>query len=592
MVGQEGETGMSSPSMTDTIRREMGFAATATAMVAAIWLTGWLAPLNRSAGDTLLRLTHRNPPDIPVVAVVIDDRSVSAIGPLPWPRSVVAKVVATAHHNGAAAVVLDLLLADAGDAASDRLLGEALAQGPSLLAAALDPDGRWLLPGAGFGGASHAAHVHAEVGPDGVVRTIAMTKQADGLSLPALSLAAARVLRDEILIEPGAVIRPDFRPAPGRLLQIPAVDFLTAAQHQPAVAGRLVFIGVTATGSGDRYVVPTQPGPAPSPGVLVHASITASILRDGLIHQTGFGLSLFGIFMAALAPQVLRTRNGSFRLWSAAAVITVIVLGSVIAMEIVHALVPTPALVVAMIISILLREGFESRIARRERELEHKRRDMQRLVSHELKTPLASIAGFGEVLQRYELAPDEQRRVATLIRGESVRLGEMVSTFLDLERLGSGQSATITETVDLGAMVKNRLEILTEATRARGQHINPTIECEVNIQASPDLLARVVDNLVNNALKYSPEDATVDVSVTRDRGSAVLTVTDRGLGIPEQALPKLFERFYRVPGVEGPGSGLGLAVADEVVTWHGGCIEVESTVGQGSTFTVRLPVEA
>ncbi len=102
-----------------------------------------------------------------------------------------------------------------------------------------------------------------------------------------------------------------------------------------------------------------------------------------------------------------------------------------------------------------------------ERELERKRRDMQRLVSHELKTPLASIAGFGETLQRYELTAEEQHRVASLIRGESLRLGEMVATFLDLERLGSDQFDRVRPTtVDLGdARRSERLEILSEAAR-------------------------------------------------------------------------------------------------------------------------------
>ena len=111
-----------------------------------------------------------------------------------------------------------------------------------------------------------------------------------------------------------------------------------------------------------------------------------------------------------------------------------------------------------------------------ERELERKRREMQRLVSHELKTPLASIAGFGETLQRYELTPDEQHRVAELIRGESLRLGEMVATFLDLERLGSEHMTETTEPIDLGALVEQRLEILSQAARSRAQTIVSSIE--------------------------------------------------------------------------------------------------------------------
>jgi signal transduction histidine kinase len=226
-----------------------------------------------------------------------------------------------------------------------------------------------------------------------------------------------------------------------------------------------------------------------------------------------------------------------------------------------------------------------------ERELDHKRRDMQRLVSHELKTPLASIAGFGETLQRYELNPEEQQRVAALIRGEALRLGEMVATFLDLERLSTGQLVESTEAVDLSELTRRRVEVLIASAEARRQSIATDLGPGAVIRGSAVLIERVIDNLIGNAVKYSNEGNTIEIRVGRDDSTAVLTVTDHGPGIPEKSIPRLFERFYRVPGVGGAGSGLGLAFVAEVVDWHGGCIEVSSVVGKGSTFTVRLPTE-
>ncbi|MEJ2582406.1 MAG: HAMP domain-containing sensor histidine kinase, partial [Acidobacteriota bacterium] len=131
-----------------------------------------------------------------------------------------------------------------------------------------------------------------------------------------------------------------------------------------------------------------------------------------------------------------------------------------------------------------------------ERTLEQKRREMQRLVSHELKTPLSSIAGFGENLERYDLDGEEQRRVASLIRGEAQRLQEMVTVFLDLERLGGGHWDGATETVDLGHLVNSRLEVLEAAAASKDVGIARSLADGCRVRAVPSLLDRVVDNLV------------------------------------------------------------------------------------------------
>jgi signal transduction histidine kinase len=697
--------------------REIGLAGAAVLLTMLVWAPGWLEPLDRVSSDIALRSTHRRPADVPIAAVVIDDRSIAELGALPWPRTLIARLITTVRNAGAAGIAVDLLLTDPHEDLADAELQTAIEGGDTILAAALDRDGGWLLPDSRFGGAERAAHVHAEVDADGVARIIAATKQAGTISLPALSLDAARLLRPEIPISPGTVLRPDFRPAPNRIPKISAVDLLTGPRAGAPLTGRVVFIGVTATGAGDRLVVPTKPGPAPSPGVLVHASAAASILRGGLIHRQSLWSALLFVVVAAAAPQIVRSRVGSLRPWGLVAMLAVVAFATLAALQLAHLHVPAPAYALAMLLSAGLREGYESNLAKREsglllrsllhhhgrggaeevprsaaarltalrriqaavleqdaarrallegmrdgvlmwdragrtvvvnraaaelwgrepglrdiddlhldtggastvlrgpreisisvvaigdggmallrdvtaeRELERKRRDMQRLVSHELKTPLASIAGFGETLERYELDPDEQLRVASLIRGESERLGEMVATFLDLERLGSDPLARSLEPVDLGERLGRRLEILTEAARRRDQNLDSEIETDIVVQASSELLDRVIDNLVGNALKYSDPGSTVNIAVRRDGAHALLVVSDHGPGIPDDAQHRLFERFYRVPGIAGSGSGLGLAVVDEVIRWHGGCIELDSAVGQGSTFTVRLPAK-
>jgi len=227
-----------------------------------------------------------------------------------------------------------------------------------------------------------------------------------------------------------------------------------------------------------------------------------------------------------------------------------------------------------------------------EKDLEQRRREMQRLVSHELKTPLASIAGFGETLERYQLSGEEQRRVAALIRGEAGRLQEMVTVFLDLERLGTGQWKGDEEIVELGALARSRIEVLTAAAQARGQAIKASLDDGCTIRGVPALLERVVDNLVGNALKYSNDGDAIEVRARHAEDGVVFEVRDQGPGIAPDAQPHLFERFYRAPGTEGAGAGLGLALVKEVVDWHGGCISMKSEIGVGSLFTVNLPALA
>jgi signal transduction histidine kinase len=224
-----------------------------------------------------------------------------------------------------------------------------------------------------------------------------------------------------------------------------------------------------------------------------------------------------------------------------------------------------------------------------EHTLERRRREMQRLVSHELKTPLASIAGFGESLERYELDVDEQRRVASLIRGEARRLQEMVTVFLDLERLGGGHWEGATELVNVGHRVASRLEVLDAAARAKNITLKSALSEGCRTRAVPTLLDRVVDNLVGNAIKYTDTGDEIEVEVSRSGDDVLLVVRDHGPGIPEDGIARVFDRFYRVPGTKGAGAGLGLALVKEVVDWHGGCITIDSEVGVGSTFTVSLP---
>jgi signal transduction histidine kinase len=386
----------------------------------------------------------------------------------------------------------------------------------------------------------------------------------------------------------------------------------------------VVFIGLSASGAGDQFVPPVGGRGRPVPGVLLHASIAAAVLSGGLLWVSPPWLTLVAALALALVLQLIRTRAGRLP-WTPLVLMPVVVLaGSVAMLWWVRCLVPVVTVVSAVVLSAIVREILESREAQREtdavlhslirkhgsvalppvpsgvggrlqlvRDLEERldlrRREMQRLVSHELKTPLASISGFGSMLETYQLSDDELHRVAGMIRNEADRLGDMVRTFLDLERLGSGVDELRREPLDLGDLVRSRCALLERVAYDRGQRLELEIASGVRVSGAPQLLERLTDNLVGNALKYSPDGEVIEVAVRRRDGWAVVEITDHGPGIPGESIPHLFERFYRQPGQTAPGSGLGLAVVKEFADWHGATVEVDSTVGRGSTFTVRLP---
>jgi len=690
------------------------FGAVAVALTGFLWAIGWLPPMERTTGDLLLRASASGDDhDVPIVAILIDDDAVERYGPLPWSRARLAEIAAASAASGTRGIVLDLILAGSTDPEADQAFAEALDGIPAAIAAAFDRDGTWLLPNDTLGEAAIPAHAYGEVGPDGVVRTISATKQGHGLSLPALSLAAARFLRPELAIEPGASLRPEFRPAPQNIPSLSAAAVLDGSYDPNEIAGRVVFVGISATGAGDQFVVPTGPRHAPVPGVLAHASATISIAQGRLLRVPGPWWSLAAALLLAVGIQVIRDRRGAFDLAAFATVAAGLVLLAMVAVRFSLLLIPVTSLLTVAVVSALLRETAESRSARKEsghllkavldhvgakpstvprtaagrldalrrlqdrvldedatrkalltdmdegvvlwdvngkivlanpaagrlwggmpelaeitqtsddsnplvmvrgprtlavgvtdlgrghlailrdvsaeRTLEKRRQEMQRLVSHELKTPLASIAGFGENLERYELSGDEQRRVASLIRGEAQRLQEMVTVFLDLEQLGGGRWDGATEALNLGHQVAARLEVLDAAANARQITIMPSIDDGCRLQAVPALLDRVVDNLVGNAIKYTDPGDNIEIKVSRSADQVHLVVRDHGPGISPEGQARVFDRFYRVPGSEKTGAGLGLALVKEVVDWHGGCITIESEIGNGSAFTVSLP---
>ncbi len=218
------------------------------------------------------------------------------------------------------------------------------------------------------------------------------------------------------------------------------------------------------------------------------------------------------------------------------------------------------------------------------------------VAAHELKTPLTSLLGQAQLLERRlaqsgQLSGPNERSLQVVV-GQARRLSHLIGDLLDGAHLESGQLVLDQKPVDLGRRAR---QIVEESLPMAQSH---SILCAVEggpvmVRGDVVRLEQVIQNLVGNAVKYSPRGSTVTVTVRRDGASALLSVADQGMGIAPEALPFLFERFFRVdrPETRGvSGVGVGLFVVREIVRLHGGTVEVSSVVDQGSTFTVRLPL--
>jgi two-component system, OmpR family, sensor kinase len=208
--------------------------------------------------------------------------------------------------------------------------------------------------------------------------------------------------------------------------------------------------------------------------------------------------------------------------------------------------------------------------------------------SHELRTPLTTVLGYLDVLEESGDKDSVVRhRVFRVMREEGGRMARLVEDLLVLARLDEGREM-LAELVDLVALVR---EVV-------GNYPDRRIELQapdgvVPVLAEPEALRRVVSNLISNAVKHTPPENEILVSVGHEGREAVLSVADEGPGIPEDALPHVFERFYRAESSRaGEGTGLGLAIVRETVEALEGRIEVQSASGEGSAFTVRLPLSA
>lgn len=229
------------------------------------------------------------------------------------------------------------------------------------------------------------------------------------------------------------------------------------------------------------------------------------------------------------------------------------------------------------------------------RRVEAVRRDFVANVSHELKTPVGALALLAEAVMASKDDPAAVAHFAGRMQGEATRLGALVTDVIDLSRLQGGEPVPPPEAVSVDAVVAEGVDSTRQIAQAKGIRVERGGARGLVVHGQETQLATAVRNLLSNAINYSPEHTRVAVAVRPSADMIEISVTDQGIGIAESEQARIFERFYRVDPARSRGTGgtgLGLAIVKHVCANHGGDVVVWSRLGEGSTFTLRLPAAA
>lgn len=580
-------------------------------------VAGWLSiatRMDREAYDWMYR--GQPPPPRPAQSVVLafDEQTIATTGGMRRVRSTLADALEVVDSGKPAVVAIDIILSDAGDPAEDARLAQVLRRTPNLvLASDVIPElGKWENPLPMFGAAARAVgHVHAA--PNPVSRVLPLEVVGGRDRRWAMALEAARLkLGAEITespddVELGSVLIPAPRTdsrADSRAMYIryregiPIISVASLlADHglARAFSGKAVFVGVTAqTAARDRLVTPLD---RMMSGVEIHAQSFETIVGREFLRPASLSLVVaVCLFFAALSGTVFAYLTG----WRAYALAIVVLLVAHATPHIAFArgiILSYLATVWAAWLSAVSAAAWQYFVVRRA--LAQSESDRQRyqqaihFVTHEMRSPLTAIQGSSELMGRYALSEEKRKQMAQMINNESKRLAKMIQTFLDIERLTDGKTELKSETFEAAPLLEaciERARVLAERKSIRIDLHEPAAAW--TLHGDRELMEYAVYNLLTNAVKYSPAETVVTVELRGSDSEVRILVIDQGMGMDEKELKNIGRKFYRTKRAEASGevgTGIGLSLVQQIVTHHHGRIEVQSSPGKGSCFTMVLP---
>ena len=227
--------------------------------------------------------------------------------------------------------------------------------------------------------------------------------------------------------------------------------------------------------------------------------------------------------------------------------------------------------------------------------LDNLRKEFVADVSHELKTPITSIMGYADTLLEGEYDKETQYKFLNVIAGEARRMAKLVTDLLDLSKYDSNKVKKEITEFDLGELVKKCQEKVQLEINKKGHEVECFVTANVPpVKADKDGIERVVLNILTNSIKYTPDNGNIKIYVGFVYNDAYIKVIDNGIGIPEDDLNRIFDRFYRVDKArtrEMGGTGLGLSIAKEILDQNNGSIDIKSEKGKGTEVVIRIPTK-
>ncbi len=600
--------------------RTLGYAAVVAGTLALAIVLGWTgfaSQIDDDAYDVMFRL---HPPEATVphsMILAIDDATFAAMGGVRAYRTMLAQALETLAPAGPKVVAIDMVLADRTDRADDDRLSRAMQGTKNLVLVSHLKNGsqnvRWEDPIEEFRrSAAGLGHNQAdEYSRDGVTRKIPLEERAAGERHWALALEAFRLAGGARILESPEDLQvgPEIIPAPrstNRALRvmftrepIPEISLLDLTKDTE-LAGRLrgqaVFIGVTSLdASYDRVATPYGQGRIP--GVEVNAQLFETLERGKfLVDASNLAALGFSVAAGVLAGLIFGFLTG-WLAYSAAGVLLAAVTAAPYVFFRQGLVFPFFAPLASAWLSAIAAASYQHFVVRRALgRAETERRHYQQaihFVTHEMRTPLTAIQGSSELMGRYALPEEKRKQIAEMINQESKRLARMIQTFLDVERLSEGQMELRSEAFEIREIVEAC--VARARPLAERKNIQMVVETlEGALDGDRELMEYAVYNLLSNAVKYSPADTQVTVSCRRiakgkDAGEMRLSVEDQGIGMDAKELRQIFQKFYRTKRAEASGeagTGIGLAIVEQIVQHHGGKMEVTSQPGHGSCFSV------